>query len=130
MKISPAAQRDVDALFLDVREPWVFLDHAWAALKGSGFFGTLVPTTDQVSTLLEGLEELPFGISVEEVFGAAVQAGACTAPPGGSHDRAQRIPWSSPRRIAAGDASLSWMPEKKRRAYLGKQAMAQTRGGT
>jgi hypothetical protein len=29
------------------------------------------------------------------------------------------------RKIAAGDVSLSWMPEKKRRAYLGKQAMAQ-----
>jgi hypothetical protein len=28
------------------------------------------------------------------------------------------------RKIAAGDESLGWMPEKKQRAYLGKLAMA------
>ena len=90
-------ERDVDALFLDVREPWVFLDHAWAALKGSGFFGALVPTTNQVSTLLEGLEELPFGdISVEEVLVRPYKPVPGAAPPGGSHDRAQRIPGLRP----------------------------------
>ncbi|MDE3092037.1 MAG: hypothetical protein KGJ80_21905, partial [Chloroflexota bacterium] len=34
-------ERNVDALFLDVREPWMFLAQAHAALKGSGFFGSL-----------------------------------------------------------------------------------------
>jgi hypothetical protein len=29
------------------------------------------------------------------------------------------------RKIARDDASLRWQPEKKRRAYLGKLAMAQ-----
>ena len=29
------------------------------------------------------------------------------------------------RKIEAGDESLSWMPDKKRRAYLGKQVMAE-----
>ena len=48
-------EREVDALFLDVREPWFFLQHAWDALKGSGFFGALTPTTNQVSELLAGL---------------------------------------------------------------------------
>jgi tRNA (adenine57-N1/adenine58-N1)-methyltransferase len=29
-------ETDVDAVFLDLREPWLFLNHAWAALKGTG----------------------------------------------------------------------------------------------
>ena len=45
----------VDAVFLDVREPWHFLNHAHAALKGGGFFGSLLPTTNQVSVLLRHL---------------------------------------------------------------------------
>ncbi len=49
-------ERDVDALFLDVREPWLFLEQAHAALKGGGFFGSLVPTANQLSDLLEGME--------------------------------------------------------------------------
>ncbi len=52
-------ERDVDALFLDVREPWFYLDQAWAALINGGFFGALVPTANQVSSLLEGLERVP-----------------------------------------------------------------------
>ena len=118
-------ERDVDALFLDVREPWVFLDHAWAALKGSGFFGALVPTTNQVSALLEGLEDLPFGdISVEEVLVRPYKPVPARLRP---EDRmiAHSAFLVFARKIAADDASLGWMPEKKRRAYLGKQAMAQ-----
>ncbi len=49
-------ERNVDALFLDVREPWLFLAQARAALKGGGFFGSLVPTTNQISALLEEME--------------------------------------------------------------------------
>jgi tRNA (adenine57-N1/adenine58-N1)-methyltransferase len=48
-------ERGVDAVFLDVREPWYFLDQAHAALKGGGFFGSLLPTTNQVSVLLHHL---------------------------------------------------------------------------
>jgi len=62
-------ERDVDALFLDVREPWLYLEQVHAALKGGGFFGALVPTTNQVSALLEGLERAPFGfVEVEEIL--------------------------------------------------------------
>ncbi|MBI3740456.1 MAG: hypothetical protein HY257_01705, partial [Chloroflexi bacterium] len=46
-------EKNVDALFLDVREPWLFLAQAHAALKGGGFFGALVPTTNQISALLD-----------------------------------------------------------------------------
>lgn len=49
-------ERGVDALFLDVREPWQFLVQAHAALKGGGFFGALVPTTNQISDLLQEME--------------------------------------------------------------------------
>jgi tRNA (adenine57-N1/adenine58-N1)-methyltransferase catalytic subunit len=51
-------ERDVDALFLDVREPWMFLAQAHAALKTGGFFGSLVPTTNQLSDLLQEMDNL------------------------------------------------------------------------
>jgi tRNA (adenine57-N1/adenine58-N1)-methyltransferase catalytic subunit len=51
-------ERGADALFLDVREPWMFLAQAHAALKGGGFFGSLVPTTNQVSEILAEMERL------------------------------------------------------------------------
>jgi len=59
----------VDALFLDVRTPWDYLQQAHGALKGGGFFGALVPTTNQVSELIAGLEGSNFGdIEVEELL--------------------------------------------------------------
>jgi len=62
-------EREVDAVFLDLREPQIFLDHAWACLKGSGFFGALVPTVNQAVALIEGLQARPFGdISMEEIY--------------------------------------------------------------
>ena len=36
---------NVDACFLDLREPWAVLPGAVAALKAGGIFGSLVPTT-------------------------------------------------------------------------------------
>lgn len=63
------AQSGVDALFLDVREPWRFLHHVRRALRPGGFFAGLVPTTNQVSAFLEGLEAEGFvEISVEELL--------------------------------------------------------------
>lgn len=59
----------VDALFLDVRTPWDYLQQAHRALKGGGFFGALVPTTNQVSDIVAGLEANHFGdIEVEELL--------------------------------------------------------------
>ena len=49
-------ERDVDALFLDVREPWHYLDQSREALESGGFFGAIVPTVNQVCSLVEGLE--------------------------------------------------------------------------
>ncbi|MBN1878074.1 MAG: tRNA (adenine-N1)-methyltransferase [Anaerolineae bacterium] len=60
---------NIDALFLDVREPWLYLDHVHAALKGGGFFGALLPTTNQVADLLYYMQYQDFGfIEVEELF--------------------------------------------------------------
>ena len=62
-------QTDVDALVLDLRTPWIFLDQARRALRPGGFFVSLVPTTNQVGELLHGLEESGFAdIAVEEVL--------------------------------------------------------------
>ena len=63
-------EQDVDALFLDVRRPWAYLAQVVGALAYSGFFGALLPTTNQVVELLHALEaQGAFGyIEVEEVL--------------------------------------------------------------
>ncbi|QJA06738.1 tRNA (adenine-N1)-methyltransferase [Thermosulfurimonas marina] len=62
-------EKEADALFLDVREPWELLPAAWKALKGGAPFGALVPTVNQVSRLLEALEGLPFvALEVQEIL--------------------------------------------------------------
>ncbi|ADU97075.1 protein-L-isoaspartate(D-aspartate) O-methyltransferase [Thermovibrio ammonificans HB-1] len=57
-------REEADALFLDVREPWLYLDRAYAALKPGRMLGVLLPTANQVIETLKGLKELPF-IDVE-----------------------------------------------------------------
>jgi len=62
-------QSGVDALFLDVREPWLYLEHVHRALRPTGHFASILPTTNQVSTLLEALENAPFAcVSVDELM--------------------------------------------------------------
>lgn len=117
-------EHEVDACFLDVREPWLFLDHAWDVLKGSGIFGSLVPTANQVSHLLEGLQSRPFGdIAVEEVLVRSYKLVPARLRP---EDRmiAHTGYLLFGRKIARDDVSLTWVTEKKRRQYLGKLAMA------
>jgi tRNA (adenine57-N1/adenine58-N1)-methyltransferase len=53
-------ETEVDAVFLDVREPWLLLKPAWDALKPGHPLGILVPTTNQVSQVLTHLLSLPF----------------------------------------------------------------------
>lgn len=54
------ATNNADALFLDVRTPWDYLDQALAAVRPGATLGFLLPTVDQVSKLLLGLENGPF----------------------------------------------------------------------
>jgi tRNA (adenine57-N1/adenine58-N1)-methyltransferase len=60
---------DADALFLDLRNPWDYLDQAHATLKSGGFFGATLPTTNQVVRLIGALTEHGFSIvEVEEIL--------------------------------------------------------------
>ena len=53
-------EKDVDALFLDVPNPWDYLKECWRALKGGGRLAIVSPTAGQVMEVLRGLEALPF----------------------------------------------------------------------
>lgn len=60
---------EADALFLDVREPWLYLEQAAAALKPGAMLAFLLPTTNQTSQLLLGLENGPFAsVEICEIF--------------------------------------------------------------
>lgn len=60
---------NVDALFLDVREPWLYLEQANAAVKPGASVAFLLPTANQVADLLLGLEKAPFGdIEIHELL--------------------------------------------------------------
>lgn len=59
----------LDAAVLDVREPWFYLEQVHTALRGGGFLCCLLPTVNQVQTLLRHLETRPFGfVEVQELL--------------------------------------------------------------
>jgi tRNA (adenine57-N1/adenine58-N1)-methyltransferase catalytic subunit len=116
-------EQDVDACFLDVREPWLYLDHVSNALKQSGFFGALVPTTNQISQLVAGLQARPYGdIAIEEILQRNYKPVPARLRP---EDRmlAHSAYLVFARKIAQDDVSLTWLDDKRRRSYRGKQAM-------
>jgi len=53
-------EQAVDALFLDVQNPQDYIGQARQALKPGGYFGSLLPTTNQVSRLLSALYQHRF----------------------------------------------------------------------
>jgi tRNA (adenine57-N1/adenine58-N1)-methyltransferase len=53
-------EQDAEAFFLDVPTPWDYIAQVRAALQPGGFFGSLVPTTNQVAQLLEALRREHF----------------------------------------------------------------------
>ncbi|MBN1964503.1 MAG: tRNA (adenine-N1)-methyltransferase [Anaerolineae bacterium] len=62
-------QQDVHALFLDVPDPWAFEAQAWAALRHGGVLGCIVPTINQVVTLVDVLHSQRwFMVEVEELL--------------------------------------------------------------
>jgi tRNA (adenine57-N1/adenine58-N1)-methyltransferase catalytic subunit len=62
-------EEGLDAAILDVREPWLYLAQVHRSLRGGGFFGSLLPTVNQVGVLLRNLEMHPFGFTeVEELL--------------------------------------------------------------
>jgi tRNA (adenine57-N1/adenine58-N1)-methyltransferase len=46
----------VDALFLDLPNPYDYIEQVRSALKPGGFFGTILPTMNQVTRLLSALQ--------------------------------------------------------------------------
>jgi len=62
-------ETNMDALFLDVPNPYDYIPQARQALKSGGFFGSILPTTNQVSKLLVALHRENFAfIDVCEVM--------------------------------------------------------------
>ncbi len=62
-------EQGVDALFLDVPTPEDYIEQVRVALRPGGFFGALVPTTNQVSRLITALEAHHFAfLEVAEIL--------------------------------------------------------------
>jgi tRNA (adenine57-N1/adenine58-N1)-methyltransferase len=62
-------EQEADALFLDVPNPWDYFGHARQALAGGHRIGIIVPTTNQVAQVLDGLGEWNFvDIQVVEIL--------------------------------------------------------------
>lgn len=54
------SERDVDAIFLDLANPYDYIPQVKDSLKLGGFFGAILPTTNQVSRLLAALRANTF----------------------------------------------------------------------
>jgi tRNA (adenine57-N1/adenine58-N1)-methyltransferase len=54
------AETDMDAMFLDVANPWDYVGQVRAALKPGGFFASLLPTFNQVAQLIQALRRENF----------------------------------------------------------------------
>lgn len=62
-------ERGVHALFLDLPRPWDFLEQSHAALANGAFFGSILPTANQVIELISALENNGFGlVEVDEIM--------------------------------------------------------------
>ncbi len=56
-------EKDVDAVFLDLPKPELYLSQIHEVLANGGVLGTILPTTNQVSTFLSKIEEEPFAMA-------------------------------------------------------------------
>jgi tRNA (adenine57-N1/adenine58-N1)-methyltransferase catalytic subunit len=62
-------QKNIDAIFLDVPNPYDYLEKVRQALVPGGFFGTLLPTTNQIVKLLNELRRRRFAfVEVSEIM--------------------------------------------------------------
>lgn len=53
-------ETEADALFLDLPNPYDYLEQATRLLRGGGHFGTILPTINQVARLLGAFRQHPF----------------------------------------------------------------------
>ncbi len=62
-------ERYVDSLFLDVKEPWLYIKNAYEAVKPGGMLGILVPTTNQIEETLKEINFFSFiDIEISELL--------------------------------------------------------------
>ncbi|RLE67943.1 MAG: hypothetical protein DRJ34_03935 [Thermoprotei archaeon] len=62
-------EEDVDAVILDIPNPWDVVKHAYNALKNGGVFICFLPTINQIEKTVIELENLPFiDINTYETF--------------------------------------------------------------
>jgi tRNA (adenine57-N1/adenine58-N1)-methyltransferase len=57
------AEKDVDAVFLDLPKPELYLSQIHEVLANGGVLGTILPTTNQVSAFLRKIEEEHFNVA-------------------------------------------------------------------
>lgn len=57
-----------DACFVDVKEPWEYLEKVWKVLKGGKACAFVLPTTNQVSKLLSSMQTLFADLQVFEIL--------------------------------------------------------------
>ncbi len=75
-------QNNIDAIFLDVPNPYDYLEKVKIALVPGGFFGTILPTTNQIIKLLIELRRQQFAfIEVSEIMLRHYQAEASKLRP-------------------------------------------------
>lgn len=62
-------EKEVDAVFLDLKTPWDLIGGAWESLKGGHPLGILVPTVNQISQCLLEIKKYPFtDVEVVEIL--------------------------------------------------------------
>ncbi|MDW8293822.1 MAG: tRNA (adenine-N1)-methyltransferase [Aquificaceae bacterium] len=57
-----------DAVFVDVKDPLPFLEKVWKVLKAGASFASILPTTNQVSSLIKSMEGLFCDVEVLEIL--------------------------------------------------------------
>lgn len=57
------AETELDAFFLDLKNPWEVIGIVRAALKAGGHLGVLLPTTNQISLTLKALKQHSFYVT-------------------------------------------------------------------
>jgi tRNA (adenine57-N1/adenine58-N1)-methyltransferase len=53
-------EKDLDAVILDIPNPWAAVGHAWKALKVGGYLGTYSPLISQVEQTVNAIAQHPF----------------------------------------------------------------------
>lgn len=68
-------EKNVDAIFVDIPEPWTIIKHAYDSLKPGGIIICYVPTFNQIARLLPVLEDVGFvDIRIFDHFFREIQA--------------------------------------------------------